>query len=273
MLDKKYLLNTKQMAQFVADGYLRFDDLVPRELCETAHKYIDDGLTFQGTGHLEGTPFSDVYPDDSPLRQIFELPRVKGVIQSLLGPDCEFDHHYPHRTAPRQFFNDDLHQDAQYDSRQSHFDIQISFFPQDVTEEMGSTLIVPGSHFRRVHETALRRYQNIVGQIQTVCKAGCMIFWHHNLWHSARSNKSDKFRYMYKLRLNAKSSQERHWNTDDIDDPGIKKILKKRQPWLGEEARVEFINRAKLWRYLTGNPDFDIDYYLTRDSMGSRVGI
>ena len=138
---------------------------------------------------------------------------------------------------------------------------------------MGGTLIVPGSHFRRVHETALRRYQNIIGQIQTVCKAGCMIFFHHNLWHSARSNKSDKLRYMYKLRLNAKSNQERHWNTKDINDPEIKKILKKRQPWLGEEARVEFINRAKLWRYLTGNPDFDIDYYLTRDSMESRAGI
>ena len=222
---------------------------------------------------MEGTPFSDIYPIDSTLRQIFELPRVKGIIRSLLGPDCEFDHHYPHRTAPGQSFNNDLHQDAQYDSRQNHFDIQISFFPQEVTEEMGGTLIVPGSHFRRVHETALRRYQNIIGQIQTVCKAGCMIFFHHNLWHSARSNKSDKLRYMYKLRLNAKSNQERHWNTKDINDPEIKKILKKRQPWLGEEARVEFINRANFWSSVTGTPDLDRDCFLRRDSMESRAGI
>lgn len=272
MLDKQYLLNTKQMAQFVAGGYLRFDDLVPRELCKAAHKYIDEGLTHQGTEDLTGTSFAEVHPPNSPLKEIFELPNVRGVIESLLGPNPEFDHHYAHKTKPGQFFSDDLHQDAQYDSRQTHFDIQISFFPQDVTEEMGGTLIVPGSHFRRVHESALRRYQNIIGQIQTVCEAGCMIFWHHNLWHSARSNKSDRTRYMYKLRLNPKGSQTLCWNTDDIDDPKIKKILKRRQPWFGEEARVEFINRAKLWRYLTGNPDFDIDYYLTRDSMDNRVG-
>ena len=36
MSDKKYLLNTEQMANFVADGYLRFDELIPSELNEAA---------------------------------------------------------------------------------------------------------------------------------------------------------------------------------------------------------------------------------------------
>ena len=31
MIDKQYLLNSKQMANFVADGYLRFDELVPTD--------------------------------------------------------------------------------------------------------------------------------------------------------------------------------------------------------------------------------------------------
>ena len=29
MVDRKHLLDSKQMANFVADGFLRFDELVP----------------------------------------------------------------------------------------------------------------------------------------------------------------------------------------------------------------------------------------------------
>ena len=30
----EHLLNSKQMAQFVASGYLKFDDMVPKDLSE-----------------------------------------------------------------------------------------------------------------------------------------------------------------------------------------------------------------------------------------------
>ena len=63
MLDKNYLLNTNQMAQFVADGFLRFDDIVPRELCETSHKYIDDGLIFIVDG-VTIIDFSQIHYDN-----------------------------------------------------------------------------------------------------------------------------------------------------------------------------------------------------------------
>ena len=34
MIDRTHLLNSRQMAQFVADGYLRFDELVSQDLNE-----------------------------------------------------------------------------------------------------------------------------------------------------------------------------------------------------------------------------------------------
>ncbi len=37
------------------------------------------------------------------------------------------------------------------------------------------------------------------------------------------------------------------------------------QPWQkGHEARLELVQRARLWRYLTGDDAYDVDYYLTR---------
>ena len=40
MAAEQYLLNTKQMAQFVADGFLRFDELVPAELNERGARML-----------------------------------------------------------------------------------------------------------------------------------------------------------------------------------------------------------------------------------------
>ena len=37
------------------------------------------------------------------------------------------------------------------------------------------------------------------------------------------------------------------------------------QPWQqGPEAHLEVVQRARLWRYLTGDAKYDADYYLTR---------
>jgi len=37
MINKNYLLDSKQMANFVSDGFLRFDELVPNKLNKAAH--------------------------------------------------------------------------------------------------------------------------------------------------------------------------------------------------------------------------------------------
>ena len=38
----------------------------------------------------------------------------------------------------------------------------------------------------------------------------------------------------------------------------------KRQQQKGHEARYEQMERARLWRYLSGDNNFDVDYYYTR---------
>ena len=54
MVDRQHLLTSKQVAAFVADGYLRFDALVPQELNQAAMRELDGGLK----GAPAGTPLS-----------------------------------------------------------------------------------------------------------------------------------------------------------------------------------------------------------------------
>jgi hypothetical protein len=73
---------------------------------------------------------------------------------------------------------------------------------------------------------------------------------------------------MFKIRFNPTVRQLRLWNTEDIDDPAVRAELRTGFGWTNaNEGRLELVNRAKLWRFLTGDELFDIDYYLTRETI------
>jgi hypothetical protein len=259
MGDRAWLLNSKQMAHFVADGYLRFDELVPQALNEAACREMD--------GHdipreKAGTPFNDIWKDTA-IGRVFRLPVIQGVIHSLVGPDPLYDHHAVHTVQAGHDVGQIWHADAIIDTRMP-FDIQFFYFAHDTPREMGGTMILPGSHYRRISESDIARYQNFLGQLPMVCRAGTVVVVHHGIWHCAQPNRTDRVRYMFKLRLNPTVRQLRLWNTDDIDDPDIRGILSANHKWYGNEDRLEQVNRIKFWRFLTGNDDFDLHYWLSR---------
>lgn len=145
------------------------------------------------------------------------------------------------------------------------FDVQLMYYPQDVTTEMGGTLSVPGSHLRRTNESDTGRYQNLRGQTRLTCPAGTVVLLHHGIWHGGRRNDSDILRYMFKIRFNPTVPQVRLWDTSDLDDPAVAGELSRTFPWYEPATgRLEVYNRVKLWRALTGDDTFDIDYWATR---------
>jgi len=244
------LLTSVEMARFVARGFLRHDGWLDREARRGLLEEVASGAHLEGCRY--GIRLSEAWPNAPKLRALFGEPRMRGVLQSLLGKDPIYDHHYPHVTEPGHRQGDNLHQDAIRDVRRFQFDVQISIFPEETTREMGGTLIVPGSHLRRVNEADIVRYQHILGQEQIVCPAGTVIFWHNNLWHSGRSNRSQQRRMMFKVRLQPSGPQKKTWDLGDLEDPEIDRILGKPEPWHGVDGRMEIMNRYALFQYLSG---------------------
>jgi ectoine hydroxylase-related dioxygenase (phytanoyl-CoA dioxygenase family) len=303
------LLDSHQMATFVARGFLRFDAVVPDAINRTfldalgrvdatdvrqmrawyARMMGSDAVPVVGAG----TPLGDAYPADSPLRALLELPLVSGAIQSLVGRRPAFDHHFLHVAFPPAFYAatgarqiaQHYHQDSTIDPRTA-FDIQLMYYPHDVTADMGGTRWLPGSHLRVVSEAAIARYQNVRGQQHVVCPAGTLLILHHGIWHGGGINRSDRLRYMFKIRMCPTERQQRLWDTRDLPagdtpqrpifwtgtgaNPGsnqhdIAAILTRSEPWHeADTGRLEFVNRIKLWRHVTGDAAFDADYWLTR---------
>lgn len=286
MAEHTELLTTLEMARFVARGYLRFDALVPAALNERFLAEVAEGPPAASPA---GTRLSDCYPS-SVVSRILRLPRVRGIIESLVGPHCRFDHQGVHFSPPAKVFQGSglrlvaqhTHQDSTIDTRRA-FDLQLFYFPHEVTPEMGGTRFVPGTHLRVVSEMACARYQNVRGQQKVVCPAGTLLACHHGLWHGGELNHSEKTRYMLKIRLNPTVRQTRLWNTDDLteemaspqvifgpdfgtpDPENLQKLLCEPQPWFEwDTGRLEYVNRIKLWRHLLGDDSFDAHHWLTR---------
>ncbi len=258
MVDKQHLLNSKQMAQFVADGLLRFDELVPDELNRAACAEMEAGV-LRGKA---GVPMDELWQDLA-IGQVIRLPAIQGMINSLVGPGSLYDHHAVHTVNANHEHGQIWHADAIIDTRM-HFDVQFFYFAHDTPREMGGTMFLPGSQYRRVSESDIARYQNFLGQMPMVCKAGTVAVAHHGIWHCAQPNLTDNKRYMFKLRLNPAVRQKKLWNTDDIDDAEIPGLLNANHRWYGNEVRLEAVNRIKMWRFLTGDDNFDLSYWLSR---------
>jgi hypothetical protein len=273
------LLGSEQVAEFVANGFLRFDALVPDELNKACLEELAaaDAADRAGrepaldAGSSAGLALAQCFAKAPAIRSLLGLPRVRGIIASLLGPDPIYDHHAVHVRLPGEH-SQQLHADAIIDTRLS-FDIQLMYFPHDVPADMGGTLLVPGSHLRRVNEHDIARYQNLLGQITYFGPAGSVLVLHHGLWHCGRRNSRPQARYMFKLRLNPATDQVRRWAAEDLADDSVRRavrtILRARQPWYeASTGRLELVNRIGLWRHLTGMPAFDLDYWMGRLENG-----
>ncbi|MEI6438674.1 MAG: phytanoyl-CoA dioxygenase family protein [Alphaproteobacteria bacterium] len=296
------LLSAEQMASFVARGFLRFDAVVPDEINQQFMDAIGEiapaipGQKLRRTyGEIlaradipqvaAGTPLSGTYPQGSAIERLLNLPLVAGAIRSLVGEAPVFDHHFLHVTFPPAYHeggesvSQHTHQDSTIDPRQA-FDLQIMYYPHKVTRPMGGTRFVPGTHLRKVSEVALGRYQNIRGQQHMVCEAGTLLFLHSGIWHGGGVNLSDETRTMFKVRINPSKTQVRQFDLETLKPqteqrpifylkgplpPSVEQTLMTPEPWFEQDTgRLEFVNRIQLWRYLTDDPTYDADYWLTR---------
>ncbi len=262
------LLNSMQVAQFVDEGFLIFEGVVPEDLCAAAiaetraavneDSYVDikqQAHHFNWDDALQGSVY----------KQIIEMPIVQGAIQSLVGTKPLFDHFRIHRTLPTEVKGVEsflqMHQDCMLDMRPFSFDINVSIYPQAVSKDMGGTLLLPGSQYRKVHNANIHRYQHVRGSKQLVCEAGTVVIWHGNLWHSGRPNRSDSDRIMFLARFNPLQAQQKLWDMSDLDQEAVAQLMLRGHPWIGGEHPVEWLNRIRQWRYMSGDNNFDFMGY------------
>lgn len=207
MLDKSYLLTDQQMRFFVVNGYI----ILKTDLPASYHGSIVEKT--DAVFEKEGNPGDNLLPRIPEIREVFDSKIIQGALASILGEDYYMQpHRHAHNNRPGSS-GQKLHQDTPPDKDRSHLTRRLLafYYPQDTTEEMGPSGIVPGSHFYNTPDAA-----KLDGEMPICGEAGTVALLNKLMWHRGMPNRSDKTRYMMKF-LFARMSEPRSpsWNSEE----------------------------------------------------------
>lgn len=246
MKEQSFLLNDNEVQDFIRQGYVTVQADMPPGYNEALCGRLEDVLA------VEGNPGNNVLPRIPEIQQIFDRPAVRGVLTSILGPNyIMHPHRYPHCNVPgskaQQLHKDATHYSGDKDIRDHRCRWAMAFYyPQDVTEEMGPTSILPGTQY---YETFSDDPDN--AELLLCGKAGTVNIVHFDVWHRATANVSDKKRYMLKF-LFARTEEPTtpSWNAADPE-------------WQGDANDKHALLWRSHWNWLRG----EREQHLTASSL------
>lgn len=130
-------LTDSQVLEFCSHGAIVLEGVVSHEINQQTFEYLDE--------HPTGEP-STIMLEDWFLENVLLHPEVAGAVRSILGRNVGLpvlmSNHRAKCPAPAQGWHHDG--DSVFDPEVNY--LQVFYYPQDVTPEMGPTEILPGSH-------------------------------------------------------------------------------------------------------------------------------
>ena len=206
MSDKPYLLTDDQIISFVIHGYHIVEVDFPDGINEMVYDEISQLENNPGDGILDAVP---------KLYQVYDHPQVGGALVSLLGKDYQMSGHRHCHINPPGSRSQSWHQDGVNQRHHQVRTVLAMYYPQDVTMDLGPTVIMPGTHFRNAPTDFMATYANLRDQVTLTVKAGTIAITHYDIWHAAARNIGDRNRYMLKFLFNRVSDPvEPSWNHD-----------------------------------------------------------
>ena len=223
MVDKAYLLSGEEIRDFIVNGYIQIQTDFPTDLHGDIYQQIEEMLA------KEGNPGNNLLPRIPDIQRVFEHPKVCGALSSLLGPDyLMHPHRYCHLKMPGSDGQTWHKDDYIFDQKVRHHRfrwVMAFYYPQDVTEDMGPTGILPRrQYYNTLSDTdptqSIEREQALCG------KAGTVTIVNFDSWHRATANRSDKKRYMLKFQFTRMSEPSQpllgnghtNWGPTDGDE-------------------------------------------------------
>ena len=221
-------LTDEEMRDFIINGYVKVKADFPPSFHENIYEQLN--VMFEHTGNL-GNNVLPVIPE---IQEVFDHPIVHGAMQGVLGSDYVM---HPHRychfnqqgSEGQNFHKDSYAGDGQIRRHRCRWTMAF-YYPQDVTEDMGPTAVLPGSQYYETGESAHEQ-----PELALCGEAGTVTIVHYDLWHRAMPNQSDKKRYMLKfLFIRLDEPQAPLWKSDIDNWPALGNAEKSEHPELWE---------------------------------------
>ena len=232
-------LTDEEMRDFIINGYVKVKTDFPPSFHENIRQQLD--TMFEETGNLG----NNVLPLIPEIQEVFDQPIVHGAMQGVLGESYVMhSHRYCHfnqQGSEGQNFHKDTYEGDEQIRRHRCRWTMAFYYPQDVTEDMGPTAVLPGSQYYETGESAHQQ-----PDLSLCGEAGTVTIVHYDLWHRATPNSSNKKRYMLKFLFSRLDEpQSPSWKSETTDWHALGNGAKSEHPEMWES----------LWDWYSGKPN------------------
>lgn len=208
-------LDDTAVIDFCRNGFLVLPGAVPESVNERVVDYLDNAdSTYEPTSIMEKDWF---------VQGVLKNPQAAGAVRSLLGRDFTLPAVISnHRGELPAAITGGWHRDGGsiYTSALDY--LQVFYYPEVCTPEMGPTEMLPGSHFMRAKATMMSHYGKIAGTVSSAGPAGTIFLTVYSVWHRRTRATSgprgrSKFRNLLKYNYWRTTPPRRDW----VATPGI----------------------------------------------------
>src|SRR5262249_53903814 len=197
---------------FCRNGFLVLPGAVPEEINQRVVDYLD-----HRDSTYEPTP---IMVEEWFVEGVLKNPQAAGAVRSLLGWNFTLPAIISNHRGPLPWpSSGGWHRDggSLYTRRLEH--LQVFYWPETCTDEMGPTEVLPGSHFMRTKATLMGHYGTITGAVSTAGPAGTIFLTVYGIWHRRRRATAgpcgrSPFRNLLKYNYWRTTPPRRDWLTD-----------------------------------------------------------
>ena len=237
-------LDDLAVVEFCKKGYLLLEGVVPEDINRRTLEFVDAHPSNIVLELLDEPWFVEAV-----LRQ----PDAAGAVRSLLGNNFYLpvimSNHRVECPGPAQEWHTDG--GSQWGPAVDY--LQVFYYPQACTRDLGPTEVLPGSHFLYSNRDYMAHYGNIQGSVHTVAPAGSIFITNYTIWHRRSESHGSGVRNLLKYNYWRAESPRRDWIIDpDLDLKNIDYSLD------GQTFRNQFrdsFDAAEMYLWMRGESD------------------
>ncbi|MEE2708747.1 MAG: phytanoyl-CoA dioxygenase family protein [Gemmatimonadota bacterium] len=201
----------QDVIDFCRNGYLMLPSVVSDDINRRVLDYLDNADSTH-----EPTP---IMKEDWFVDGVLLNPKAVGAVRSLLGNNFTLPAIISNHRGPLPFSGQNWHRDGGsiYTPRLDY--LQVFYIPEECTDEMGPTVVLPGSHFMRAKAPMMAHNGTIKGTVSTAGPAGSIFLTVYSIWHkrsraTATPTGGRKYRNLLKYNYWRTEQPVRDWKTD-----------------------------------------------------------
>ena len=250
LVDCSPTLTDRDVIDFCRSGYLMLPSVVPDEINRKVVEYLDeeDG-TYEPTPIMEQDWFVD---------GVLMNPQAAGAVRSLLGRNFTLPVIISNHRGPLPYSNaQGWHRDGGSVYTPELEYLQVFYYPEECTDDMGPTVLLPGSHYMRNKAPMMAHLGSIKGSVSSAGPAGTIFLTVYSIWHRrsrATSGPAGISKYRNLLKYNYWRTQPpaRDWLADGEIDFNVINF----NPPAGQFEQFQGgIAAAKMFSWLSGIED------------------